>query len=140
MGIAVRLASDGPQSETAGLVIAGAFQASVIDHQHLGVAHLEEQFAIIRPGKRIAHDGFGAIPVERRVGEKDLISLRKVVHHILGQRGVVVIKTTLENGTSRDRIQACCPVRGGRFTNRPEKAQKSGTGCRTGLSNWQISV
>ena len=80
MRIAMRLIGNRPQSESACLVIAGAFQTSVIEHQHFGMPHFKKQLTVICVDKRIAHDGLGAIKIERRVVEENRIGGGKMVH------------------------------------------------------------
>ena len=80
MRVAMRLIGDRPQAEAACLVVAGAFQPPVVEHQHFGMPHFKEQFAVIGIDERIADDGLGAITVERRVVEENRIGGLKVVH------------------------------------------------------------
>ena len=88
MGIAMRLACNGPQAKAACLVIAGCLQPPVIKGQHFRMPHLEEQFAIIGIDKRISYDGFGAVAVQRRVVKKDFVCRLQRVHVVSLASGV----------------------------------------------------
>ena len=80
MGIAVGLAGDGTQAETAGLVIAGAFQAPVINHQHFSVTHFEKQLAVISIDQRLANNGLRPVAVECATAKENLVCGVKMVH------------------------------------------------------------
>ena len=47
MGVADRLVLDGAQPEALGGVVGRLLQPAVVEHQHLGLAVFEEQFAVV---------------------------------------------------------------------------------------------
>ena len=83
MGIAMRLAGDGAKSEAAGLVVAGAFQPAVVDHQHFGMAHFQEQLAVIGIDKGVADDRLRRVAVEAVIAEEDVVGCLEMIHIVL---------------------------------------------------------
>jgi hypothetical protein len=83
MRIAMRLAGNGAKSESAGLVVAGALQPPVVNHQHFGMPHFQKQLAIIGIDKGVADNGLGRIAVERAAAEEDVIGGLEMVHIVL---------------------------------------------------------
>ena len=79
----MRLAGNGAKSESAGLVVAGALQPPVVNHQHFGMPHFQKQLAIIGIDKGVADNGLGRIAVERAAAEEDVIGGLEMVHIVL---------------------------------------------------------
>ena len=80
MGIAMRLAGNGAKAETARLVVSGAFQPAIIDHQHFGMTHFQKQFAIIGIDKRLADNGLCLVAVQRARAKENVVGGVKMVH------------------------------------------------------------
>ena len=79
----MRFIGDRPQSEAACLIVAGAFQPPVVEHQHFGMPHFQKQLAIIGIDKGVADNGLGRIAVERAAAEEDVIGGLEMVHIVL---------------------------------------------------------
>ncbi len=83
MCIAMCLAGNGAEPETAGLVIAGTFQPPVIDHQHFGMPHFKKQLTIICIDKGVANNGLGQITIERAAAEEYVVGGLEMIHIVL---------------------------------------------------------
>ncbi len=75
-------AEHGAKAKPLGRVAAGAFQVAVIERQAFRLDMLEEQLAIVGPGKRALHDVLGIGPGTLRTREEQLIGFQDFTHEL----------------------------------------------------------